>query len=189
MKRTTAFVFLLTALASAGIQAALPPATAQAAQAGIKTCLPAIEKVETWLARGQTGNAMSFWDHNAPDANLFTAVLALESNTGNSIVNVNVAPTSDGQCVVEYSQSGHAPLTCPEFFKGLGNNFQYVRDLNSRTALIQGRGVEYFLSPTGPKGCLWVRKEIVKQPVATPQPAQAPLETKPAGKKSTTKTR
>lgn len=185
MKLTPAMILLMSALAFANAQAALPPAAAQAEKAGIKTCLPVIESVENFLARGQNGTSLAFWDTAAADRNLFTAVLALENQNGNSIVNLNVAPATDGQCVVEYALTTHIPMPCVEYAKTLGPNAKYVRDINSRTAFFQGKGGMYFLSPTGPNGCLLVRKEILKQPPSLKQPAQA----KPADNKSSTKKR
>lgn len=187
MNHTTVLLFLSTALASAGSHAAQPPVTAQAAQAGIKTCLPVIEKVESFLTRGQSGNVLTFWDNAAPDRNLFSALLALENNSGNSLTNLNVVPSTDGQCAVEYTQTGYAPLTCANYAKNLGKSASYVRDLNSKTALFQGQGVQIYLSPAGQNGCLWMRKEIIKQPINQIQPTQAPVETKPASKNSSSK--
>lgn len=163
--------FFLAALASpviAAVQVAQPPATAQAAQAGIKTCLPPIEIIETWMARGQTGDAVAFWDNAAPDKNLFSALLALENKTGNSLTNLNVIPLPDGQCMVEYTHTAYVPQACKDYLKGMGEAARFVRDLNSKTALIQGQGVQIYLSPAG-QGCLAMRKEIVKQPGNPPQ--------------------
>lgn len=154
---------LLAACIPAAVQADPLPATAQAAQAGIKTCLPAIEKLEAFLSRDQSANALAFWDSAAPDANLFSVLLALENKTGNTLANLNVAPSSAGQCVVEYTQTGYVPQTCSEHFRSLGNAARFVRDLNSKTAMLQGQGVQIYLTPAG-QGCLWMRKEIIKQP-------------------------
>lgn len=189
MKRTSAILFLLGTLAVSPAQAALPPGAAQAEKAGIKTCLPVIERVESFLSRGHSGNVLTFWDKAAPDRNLFSALMALENQNGSNLTNLNVMPSTDGQCVVEYTQTGFVPLACANYAKSLGDSVRFVRDLNSRTALFDGRGVQLYLSPAGPNGCLWMRKEIIKQPVNLPQPAQAPAETKPSSKKSTTKTR
>lgn len=170
MKAVYVFALSLSLQLSIGAQAAPPPATtptasasAQAAQAGVRTCLPALEKLEAWLTREQSGNAVAFWDNAAADKNLFSAMLTLENKTSNSLANLNVVPSPDGQCVVEYTQTGYAAQTCTEYYKGLGNSARFVRDLNSKTALLQGQGVQILLSPAG-QGCLWMRKEIVKQP-------------------------
>lgn len=180
------FPMLLAGLLSTAAHAAPPPATAQAAQAGIKTCLPAIEKIEVWLARGHAENALAFWDDAAADKNLFSALITLENQAGNNLANLNVVPSSDGQCVVEYTQTGYVAQTCADHLKSLGNGARFVRDLNSKTALIQGQGVQIFLSPAG-QGCLWMRKEIIKQPAAATV-SQPTAGTKPASKKPQEKT-
>jgi hypothetical protein len=171
------------------MHAAMPPATAQAAQAGIKTCLPVIERMETSLSSGQSGNALSFWDDVAPDRNLFSTLMALENNAGNNLTNLNVMPSTDGQCVVEFTQTGYAPLACAIHAKNLGNSVRFVRDLNSRTALFQGQGVQIYLTPAGQNGCLWMRKEILKQPIFPAQAPQAPAATRPSGTKPAGKSR
>lgn len=162
---------MLVPLLAAAQQPVVPNAAGQAAQAGVRNCLPVIEKTEAFLARGQSGNSLAFWDRAAPDANIFSAVLALESTTGNSLANLNVVPTPDGQCAVEYTQTGYVPQTCAEHFKTLGEAARFVRDLNSKTALIQGQGVQIFLSPAG-QGCLWMRKEILRQAGAGKKPGK-----------------
>jgi hypothetical protein len=176
---------LLGALVASTAQAALPPAAAQAEKAGIKTCLPVIESVESFLSRGHSGNVLAFWDKGAPDRNLFSALMALENQNGSNLTNLNVMPSTDGQCAVEYTQTGYVPLACANYAKNLGDSVRFVRDLNSRTALFDGRGVQLYLSPAGPNGCLWMRKEIIKQSPNLKQPAQ----TKPADNKSSTKKR
>ncbi|HEY0663811.1 MAG TPA: hypothetical protein VGD18_04310 [Thiobacillaceae bacterium] len=143
-----------------------PTAAAQAARAGVRSCLRAIESMESWLTRGQTGNALAFWDGAASDRNLFSALIALENPSGNSLADLNVVPSSDGQCVVEYTQTGYVARSCAEYLASLGPAARFVRDLNGKTALVQGQGVQIYLSPAG-QGCLWMRKQIVKQPAAT----------------------
>jgi hypothetical protein len=165
LKRVKILVFLLFSPLFAAAQPAPSTVTAQAAQAGVKSCLPVIEKMETFLGQGQSGNSLAFWDRGAPDANIFSALLVLENSAGNSLANLNVVPSPDGQCAVEYTQTGYAAQTCADYFKTLGNAARFVRDLNSKTALIQGQGVQILLSPAG-QGCLWMRKEILKQPGA-----------------------
>lgn len=150
---------------TAAQQPFVPNAAAQAAQAGVRSCLPVIEKMEAYLAKGQSGNSLAFWDRAAPDTHIFSAVLALENAAGNSIANLNVVPSPDGQCAIEYTQTGYAAQTCADYLRTMGNAARFVRDLNSKTALIQGRGVQILLSPAG-QGCLWARKEILKQPGA-----------------------
>lgn len=141
------------------------PARDDAAKAGIRTCLPLIEKMETFLSANHSASTISFWDKAAADKSLFSTLIALEHKTGSSLANLNVLPSHDGQCVAEYTQTGYVPQTCQDYLKGLGDKARFVRDMNSKTALIQGQGVQIFLSPAGPGGCLWLRKEIIKQPV------------------------
>ena len=142
------------------------PAAAKAAQVGVKTCLPAIIEVKAWLARGQSENAVASWDEAAADKNLFSALLTLENKSSSSWVNLIAVPSSDGQCVVEYTQTGYVAQTCIEYLKSLGKAARYERDLNSKTALIRGQGVQILLSSAG-EGCLWMRKELIKKPAAT----------------------
>lgn len=156
------FSLLLSGPLLAAPKTPLPPATAQAAQAGIKTCLPLIEKVETYLAGRQYEEALSFWDNAAADKNLFSALLALENPNGNSLASLNVVQSSDGQCVAEYTQTGYVAQTCLDYAKSLGNAVRFLRDLGKKTAMFQGQGVQIYLTNAG-QGCLWVRKEIIKQ--------------------------
>lgn len=159
-------------LVSAQAATALP-ARDDAAKAGIRTCLPLIEKVETFLSANHDASTISFWDKAAADKSLFSTLIALENKTGSSFANLNVLPSHDGQCVAEYTQTGYVPQTCQDYLRGLGNNARFVRDMNSKTALIQGQGVQILLSPAGPGGCLWLRKEIINQPVNV-EPAGQP---------------
>lgn len=139
----------------------------QANQAGITTCLPAIERAQIYLAGQQNIDAVGFWDNRAADKNMFSAIIELEGNNTHSIASLNVAPTSDGQCVVEYTQTGHVPQLCTEYLKNF-NGLRYVRDMGQKTALFQLQNVHLLLTNTG-KGCHWVRKEISKLPQA-PKP-------------------
>jgi hypothetical protein len=181
LKRTPAFLLLLASQLFVCTHAAPPPATAQAAKAGIKTCLPAIEKVETYLVGKQAAEAVIFWDNAAADSNLFSALIELEDPNANSIANLNVVPSADGQCIAEYSQTGYAAQNCMDYLKTMGNSVRHVRDLGRKSSLFQGQGVQILLTNAG-NGCLWVRKEIIRLPAANsakPSPAAAPG-TKPA---------
>lgn len=159
-------LWLASILLLSSAQAAGLPARDEAAKAGIKTCLPLVEKLETYLSAGHSASTLSFWDRAAADKNLFSTLITLESPTSNSFANLNVLPSPDGQCVAEYTQTGYVPQTCQDYLETLGNQARFVRDMNSKTALIQGQGVQILLSPAGPNGCLWLRKEMIKQPVS-----------------------
>ena len=192
----TFFSLLLCSPLFAAPKNPLPPAAAQAAQAGIKTCLPTIEKVDTYLVARQSEEAVSFWGKTAPDKKLFSALLALETPNGNSLASLNVMPSSDGQCMAEYTQTGYVAQTCLDYANSLGNAVRYMRDLGKKTAMFQGQeGVQIYLTNAGP-GCLWVRKQVIELPQAADQsggvnPKQNPAsETKsPDAKSQTGKTR
>lgn len=138
----------------------------QAIQNGIRTCLPAIEKVETYLAGRQASDAVIFWDAAAADRNMFSALITLEGTETNNIASLNVVPSADGQCVAEYTQTGYVDQNCVNYLKTLGNQLRFVRDMGKKSALFQGQGVQILLTNAG-KGCVWVRKEIIKLPQAS----------------------
>jgi hypothetical protein len=151
-----------------GTSWAQPPVASQAARAGIKTCLPLIESLEHYLANGRSETSQSFWDDGAPDRALFSSFVSLESNDAFSMANLNVVPLRDGGCSAEYTQTGVAPKSCLSYTKDFGTEVRFVSDMGKRIAMFQGRGVQIYLSPIGPQQCLWVRKELIRQPAVLP---------------------
>lgn len=146
-------------------------AAAQAAQAGIRSCLPAIERVESYLKGQQAEDGVAFWSRKDPDGALFSALLTLEHPQDDTptLASLNAARSADGGCVVEYTQTGYTSLACHDFARRRGFADAFVRDLGKKTALFQARGsqVTIYLTRAG-QGCLWVRKEVIVE-----QPPQA----------------
>lgn len=131
----------------------------QARQAGVSKCLPAIEAVtDTIIGDGNAG-AHSVWHKEDPDSTGFTS--AIERNFGNGIVltNVNVVPTGNGECYVEYQRIANTDASCLATAKGL-DDAEYQGEINQEVAILERQGLTVYLIPNGTR-CTVVSKEVI----------------------------
>lgn len=182
-KRSLAILLSVSALSAT--QAMAGPARDQAANSGVRSCLPIIEQVENFIVGRQVSDAVAFVDLDNPDRNPFSSMIAAEGVGSQSIASLNVTPSADGKCVAEYTRTSYLDQSCMDYAKSLGNQVRYLRDLGKRVSMFQDPNEVILLSNAG-KGCLMVRKQLLKLPSPTMQAAPAPA-TAPA-KASTSST-
>jgi hypothetical protein len=131
----------------------------QPREAGVKHCLPAIEKISTFLIEDGDTGAQSNWNSEHPDLYPFSTVIERNYDDGPVVINLNIAPLATGQCYVEYEkiiQFQESCLAVSHRFKGA----EYVGELNREVAALKQEAVNIFLIPSGPN-CIAVLKEIV----------------------------
>lgn len=131
----------------------------QARQAGIKTCLPAIEKITDSIIDGGNAGAQSFWHNEKPDSTGFTTAIERNFKDGVVFTNVSVVPAANGECYVEYQRVSNVNKTCLATAQGL-EGAKYKGELNKEIAILERRGVTVYLIPNGNQ-CTVVSKEVI----------------------------
>jgi hypothetical protein len=131
----------------------------QAKQAGIKKCLPAIEKITNFIIEGGNAGAHSFWHNEKPDSRAFTTAIERHFADGVVFTNVNVVPTADGECYVEYLRISNMNKSCLATAQGL-EGAKYKGELRKDIAILEHRGVTVYLIPNASQ-CTMVRKEVI----------------------------
>ena len=131
----------------------------QAREAGIKHCLPAIEKIANFLDSDSKAGVHSIWNKNNPDKQAFSAVIERNYSDGDIIINLNVTPVPTGECYVEYEkiiQFNKSCLATSKEFK----NAEYKAEINKNVSLLDQDGVYIYLIPAG-SNCIVLRKEAI----------------------------
>jgi hypothetical protein len=136
----------------------------QARAAGVKHCLPAIEKISNFLIEDENTGAQSNWNSEQPDTHPFSTLIERNYDDGTVVINLNVTPVTTGQCYVEYEkiiQFEGSCLAASHKFKGA----EYIGELNREVSALQQDAVNIFLIPSG-SNCIAVLKEILMDGLA-----------------------
>ncbi|WP_127477151.1 hypothetical protein [Sulfurivermis fontis] len=131
----------------------------QAREAGVKRCMPAIEKIANFLIGDGNAGVHSVWNSDNPDKQAFSAVIERNYSDGAIVTNLNVTPVPTGQCYVEYEkiiQFNKSCLAAAQEFKGA----EYKGEVNKEVGALNHNGVHVYLIPSG-TNCIVVRKEII----------------------------
>lgn len=131
----------------------------QARQAGMKHCMPAIEKIANFLIDDGNAGAHSVWNSVDPDKNAFSSMIERNFSDGVIVTNLNVTHTATGACYVEYEkiiQFNKSCLATSQEFK----DAKYTGELNKEIGALNHDGVHVYLIPMN-GNCIAVRKEII----------------------------
>lgn len=131
----------------------------QAKKAGIKKCLPAIQKISEFLVKDAKIGTHSRWSRNSPDTSAFSTVIEANVSDGTILMNLNVTPTLGGNCYIEYESIFHFNKSCLAASQSL-KDAKYVGELNKEIAVLSQGNVDTYLIPNGNE-CTMVRKEVI----------------------------
>ena len=133
----------------------------QARQAGVKQCMPAVEKIADYLVGDGDAGIHSVWSSDNPDNQAFTAMIERNYSDGSIVANLVVAPVKSGECYVEYEkiiQFNKSCLAASRDFKGAN----YKGELNKEVAVMDHDAVSVYLIPSG-NNSIVVRKEVIME--------------------------
>ncbi|QUM85310.1 hypothetical protein [Moritella sp. 28] len=131
----------------------------QAKSAGIKSCLSTIAALEGFFTKNVNYGTASLWATENSDDQIFSATLELSFNDGHQLIDLNVAPTKDGQCSYAYTRTFYSEKSCMSFSKSQLKNAEYSAELNKHVTKFDEGNTNWFLSSAG-NGCLIQKKEI-----------------------------
>lgn len=131
----------------------------QARQAGVSKCLPAIEAITDAIVGDGNAGAHSIWHRDDPDSTGFTSAIERNFDNGTVMTNVNVVPTANGECYVEYQRIAHTENSCLAAAKEL-EDATYQGELNSEITILEGAGLSVYLIPNEGR-CTIVSKEVI----------------------------
>lgn len=140
-----------------------------ARNAGIRQCLPAIDKLSSYLLGKNLYAAHSTWHETNPDKEMFTSIAEVKFTDGTMIVDMTVTPTAGGSCAAVYQKYFHTNKSCDDTSK-LFLNDRYMGHLMDKVVFLVGpgkhlnwdrhKGAEMLLMNV-PGGCMAVRKEVI----------------------------
>jgi len=131
----------------------------QAKKAGIKKCLPAIEYISDFLVKNIDIGTHSRWSITDSDRSAFTTVIEANVSDGTVFINLNVTPTLDGKCYIEYESVFRFNESCIATSQTL-KNAKYIGLVNKEIAVFNQDSLDTYLIPNG-KQCIMIRKEII----------------------------
>lgn len=132
-----------------------------AQKAGIKQCLPAIQKVSEFLLEGGNHGAHSMWSTANPDKQVFVSMIERTFSDRSQIYSLFVAPNAAGECPTVYERIIYVPESCIATAKNSFSNFEYKGELNQRVTVLSSKnGGDAYLMPIS-AGCLVVRMEVI----------------------------
>lgn len=144
------------AVAPAGIG----PIAQNAAQAGVRRCLPRIDQVVNFLSTGAQTGAMVFTSPNDADNRQLSVSLEVLGSNGLSYIDTGYAPSSAG-CDAMYQSVTYWTNSCDEVAKSAFPNFLKTNPIRQHIAVLDGGpSAKVFLMPAG-AGCVSIKKEVV----------------------------
>jgi hypothetical protein len=162
------FVCALMAVATAPAIAQTPSAElsaiAQAAeQRGIKTCLPAIDRLAKNLAANFDIGVFLFNQVEQPDLGLVSISMELSpapSGSGSAYVSASFAPLASGACQVMVESTMSWTNRCTTVGVGY-QNYQAVGTLLREIGILSDGGTQrLFLMPGANNGCISIEKSV-----------------------------
>lgn len=131
----------------------------QAKEAGIKKCLPAVQKVSEFLHEGKHHGAHSSWATQSPDKQMFVSTIERTYSDGAQIMSMFVAPVPTGECATAYERIMYWDKSCLALAKDTFSDFEYKGELNKFVTILSKKsGGSAYLMPAG-SGCVSVRRE------------------------------
>lgn len=167
MIRTAAALLVALPLASpAAAQQAggeLSPVAQAAAQRGIETCLPAIDKLAKNLSQGFSIGVFLFNQTENPDNGLVSISMELSpapSGSGSAYVSASFVPVAGGACQVMVESTMSWTNRCTTVGVGY-QNYQVVGALLKEIDMLSDGGTQrLFLMPGANNGCVSIEKSV-----------------------------
>jgi len=162
------------AVLAAGLLAAAPAAAQQAggelsaiaqaaAQRGIRTCLPAIDRLAKNLSASFDIGIFLFNQVERPDSGLVSISMELSpapSGAGSAYVSASFVPVGDAACQVMVESTMYWTNRCVTVGVGY-QNYQVVGTLLKEIGILSDGGTQrLFLVPAGTSGCVSVEKSV-----------------------------
>jgi hypothetical protein len=133
----------------------------QAQKAGVKKCLPAVQKVSEFLLEGGNHGAHGTWNIARPDKQVYASMIERTFSDASQIFSLVVTPTVSGECPTVYERIAYFQESCIATAKNTLSNFEYKGELNKRVTIMSSKsGGDAYLMPIA-SGCLLVRREVI----------------------------
>ncbi len=128
---------------------------------GATVCLSTAKELDNFFGGDTNYGAHVRSATNNPNNQPLDITIEQTFNDGNVIVDIDLVPTSDGQCTVSYAKSWYSSKSCmattqEKFMK----DAEYSGTLNKGVSYFHDGDSMVFLTDAGP-GCLVVKKEFL----------------------------
>lgn len=137
--------------------------TRAAANAGVRTCLARMEQTGNFITANTQSKGLLFLPPEDVDRQVTSASYEVQlSNNAVAYASLSVAPTTAGDCDTLYETVAYWPLSCPDVAKNGFPEARQVGFLQQQIMVLQGdANLRVFLMPTGPHGCVAIKKEVL----------------------------
>ena len=134
-----------------------------AANAGVRSCLPTIEKIGNFATANTRNRAYVFLPATNADQQVTSASYELElPNKAIAYATMTTAPTKDGNCDALYETVTYWSGACADVAAKGYPQAKLAGALQQQILMLQGAGnVRIFLMPAGTQGCVAIKKEVV----------------------------
>lgn len=133
----------------------------QAQKAGVKQCLPAVQKVSEFLLEGGNHGAQGIWNTARPDKQVYASMIERTFSDASQIFSLVVTPVASGECPTVYERIAYFSESCIATAKNTLPSFEYKGELNQRVTIMSSKnGGDAYLMPIA-NGCLLVRREVI----------------------------
>jgi hypothetical protein len=131
-----------------------------AKEANFKSCLSTVAELENFFGDGVSYGNWSQWAKENADKQPFTSTIELTFKDGVHLVDLTIAPSSDGTCSYLYTRNWFSSKSCIAASKEpFMKDFEYKTEINQKISGFQKGAVKIFLTPAG-DGCLVQKKEV-----------------------------
>lgn len=132
-----------------------------AQKAGVKQCLPAVQKVSEFLLKGDNHGANSTWSAARPDKQVYASVIERPFSDASQIISLVVTPSASGECSIVYERIAYFSESCIAMAKNTLSSFEYKGEVNQRVTRMSSKNSgDAYLMPIA-NGCLLVRHEVI----------------------------
>jgi hypothetical protein len=151
------------AASPAGQPPALNGISQAAAKAGVKSCLPTIEKVGNFVTANTRNRGFVFLPPKDADMQVTSASLEVElPNKSIAYASMSTAPTKDGSCDALYETVTYWDAPCPDVAAKGFPQAKLTGALQQQILVLQGGPqLRIFLMPAGAQGCVAIKKEVI----------------------------
>lgn len=137
--------------------------TQVAAKAGVKSCLPTIEKVGNFVTANTRNRGFVFLPPDNADQKVSSASIEVElPNKSIAYASMSTAPTKDGSCDALYETVTYWDAPCPDVAAKGFPQAKLTGALQQQILVLQGGPqLRIFLMPAGAQGCVAIKKEVI----------------------------
>lgn len=131
-----------------------------ARESGYTACIKAVEDIENFFTKDTNYGSWTFVAKDDTKRQLLNAAIELTYQDSSTLVDLTVAPTSDGNCSYTYTRTMYTSANCIAASRdSYMSNAKYKTNLNKNIAAFEDGSSKILLMPAG-AGCIVQKKEV-----------------------------